>query len=218
MRITPKFRALGPAILVALAISAVAASAAQAAPQFHVQEPTATITGSRATGESFFSTSVGKLKCTKSSFTGFQEPTTSTTMTLTPEYENCTFLGLETTIKMNGCYYVFHLVQGEGSNPPTALMDIVCPKEKEITFEAGGCVVHIEPQTGLSHVVFDNQFPEGSPSDMLATITVTGMKYTLTTGCPGINKNVTLSSGEYKETLTVRADDSNGKLQALWVE
>lgn len=216
MHITPKFKTLGPAILAAFAFSAVAASAAQAAPQFHVQEAPATITGSHVVAESFFSTSVGKLKCSEASFVGVQESTTSTTMTLTPEYGKCAFLGLETEVKMNGCYYVFHLV--EGSSPPTALMDIVCPKEKEITFEAAGCVVHVEPQTGRSHVVFENRFPEGSPSYIVATITLTGINYTLTAGCPGVSKNITLSSGEYRETVMIRADNSSGKFQALWVE
>lgn len=208
-------RLFGLTVLSVLAISAASATAAQAAPpEFHFQEAPATITGS-GTGDTF-TTSVGKLKCATSEFFGFAEFKTTTTLTLTPEYKKCTFLGLETEVETNGCNYVLHLV--EGSSPPTALMDIVCPKEKEITFKANGCVVHIPPQTGLSHVVFENLMIEGGPGHIQATVTVTGIKYTLTAGCPGISKNVTLNSGEYHGSWTVKADDSNGKPLGLFVE
>src|SRR5437868_7016392 len=188
-------RLLGLIVLSVLAISAASATAAQAAPpEFHFQQVPATITAS-GTGDAF-TTSVGKLKCSKPALFGVHTTsTTTTTMTLTPEYEGCTFLGLETAVETNGCYYVLHLV--EGSSPPTATMDIVCPKEKEITFKASGCVVHIPPQTGLSHVVFENLVIEGGPGHIQAAVTVTGIKYTLTAGCPGVSKDLTLNSGEY---------------------
>jgi hypothetical protein len=203
-------------VVSALAISAVPAAAAQAAPpEFHFQQVPATITGS-GTGD-FFTTSVGKMKCANSAFFGVQTgSTTTTTMTLTPEYENCSFLGLAGTVELNGCTYVLHLVAG--SSPPTALMDIVCPAGNQITFKAGGCVVHIPPQTGLSHVVFENLIIEGGPGHMQAAVTVTGIEYTLTAGCPGVSSTVTLKSGEYHASWTVKADDSNGKPQGLFVE
>lgn len=207
-------RLLGLAVFSALAISAGSASAAQAAPpEFHFAQAPATITGSGA--EDVFTTSVGKMKC-KSSLLGLAEVTTTTTMTLTPEYSGCSFLGLEGTVKTNGCTYVLHLV--EESSPPTALMDISCPKEKQITLEAGSCVVHIPAQTGLSHIVFENLEIEGGPGHMQASVTVTGIEYTLTAGCPGISKTVTLKSGEYHASWTVRADDSEGHPIGVFVK
>ena len=215
---TCKLRTLGLSMIAALAIGSVTASAAQAeSPEFHVETAPATITGSLKFGEHFFNTSLGKAKCTSASFSGPQTAKTTTTMTLIPAYEGCTFIGLSAKIETNGCSYVFHLVKG--SSPATALMDIACPKEKDITIVAGECVVHIEPQTGLSHVLFENTFPEEVlPSDVDATITVTGMSYILTPGCPGIEEEVTFGSGEYKESVTLTADNNNGKGEALWVK
>ncbi len=210
---SPK-RLLQLLVVSALALSAGPAAAAQAAPpEFHFAQAPATITGSGT--EDSFTTSVGKMKC-KSAFLGLAEFTTTTTMTLTPEYSGCSFLGLEGTVKTNGCTYVLHLV--EGSSPPTAVMDISCPVGKQITLEAGSCVVHIPAQTGLSHVVFENLEIEGGPGHMQASVTVTGIEYILTAGCPGVSKTVTLKSGEYHASWTVKADDGNGNPIGVFVK
>lgn len=196
----------------AIAITSVAfANAAVAAPLFHSESAPVTFKGTSPNNE--FVTNAGSVACETSSFSGSNSTTSSSTATLTPVYSGCTAFGVVgAKISMNGCAYLFHLV--EGSSPPTAKVDVECPSGKEVTIEASICTVHVPPQSGLSHVVFTNKGSKKT-RDIEASVTVGGITYTATSGC--LNAG-TASNGIYSGTVTVQGSDSGGAQQGIWVE
>lgn len=209
-----KFKVFSLAAVMALALTAVAASAAQAAPLFHTETAPATITGSQI-GEQIFTTKEGTVTCKKATFTGTSSVTTTAVQDLAPKYEECTafgFIGASVTAE-GGCVYRFTLV--EGSSPPTAKVN-VCPTGGQVKVVGGFCTMTIgnSGNTSLSHIVFSN---EGSKTtrDIKANVTVEGVTYTAGSGCvePG-----TFSDGKLTGEATIKADNSSGTQQGLWVE
>lgn len=192
-------------------VSVVSAAAASAAPLFHAESEPVTFSGSSP--DNTFVTDAGEVACESASFSGTNSTKTSTTATLTPIYGGCKAFGfIGATVSPNGCSYVFHLV--EGSSPPTATVDIECPSEKEITITASSCVVHVPPQTGLSHVVFANEGTKAT-RDLKASVTVSGIHYTATSGCFNAG---TKANGVYSGTVTIKGFNSGGAQQGIWVE
>jgi hypothetical protein len=95
----------------------------------------------------------------------------SPTLTLTSSTSECVMSGLKTTIKMNGCDYLFH-------SPPLAVVDLTCPVGQEVTTiaEGGVCVTHVPPFASKSYVKFTN-----GPGSTLETVAkVRGIKAELT--------------------------------------
>ena len=207
-----KMTIAGLALVAMFALSAVSASAAFAAPLFHAEKEPVTFKGSSS--DNVFTTSAGTVECGTSSFEGTNATKTSTTATLAPTYSNCKAFGfVSATVEPHGCTYTFHLV--EGSSPPTATVDVNCTGTNEITISSTGCVTHVPPQTGLKHVVFSNE-GSGATRDLKANITIEGIKYTTTSGCPG--GAGTKTNGKYTGTVTVKGFTSSGVQQGIWVE
>jgi hypothetical protein len=208
-------KVLGLALAATFALTAVAASAAQAAPLFHAEVAPVTYKGEQ-TEKHKFTTSAGTVECSKASFEGTNSEKTSSTVTLNAKYESCTAFGfLNATVSMNSCDYLFHLV--EGSSPPTATVDIVCSKAgDQITISTFGCTTDVPPQTGLKHVTFANA-GSGTSRDVLATIKVEGIHYTTTSeSCPNVGAG-TFTNGIYEGTATIKGF-SGTKQQGIWVE
>jgi hypothetical protein len=207
-----RFKTFGLAAVMAMALTAVVASAAQAAPLFHVEEAPATITGTQTTRQ-VFTTESGTVECENATFNGTSSVTTTASQELSASYSGCTaFFFFGATINMNGCKYKFNLV--EGSSPPTATADLVCAAGKEIEIEAPFCKVTVPAQTGLKHIVFSNTGTK-TGRDIDANVTIEGIKYTSQAGCSnaGTYTNGTLNGG-----ATVKADRGNGTANGLWVE
>ena len=186
------------------ALSALSASAAVAAPLFHAESEPVTFKGSSS--DNVFITNAGEVACSTSSFAGTNATKTSSTATLTPTYSGCKAFGfLSATVEPHGCTYTFHLV--EGSSLPTATVDVNCTGTNEITINSTGCVVHVPPQAGLKHVVFENIASKPR--------TIKAIKYTATSGClnPGTSTN-----GTYTGTVTISGFTSAGLQQGVWVE
>jgi hypothetical protein len=193
------------------ALSALSASAAVAAPLFHAESEPVTFKGSSS--DNVFVTNAGEVACSTSSFAGTNTTKTSTTVTLTPTYSGCKAFGfLGATVEPHGCDYTFHLV--EGSIPPTATVDVNCTGTNEITISSTGCVVHVPPQTGLKHVVFESLGSKATRT-IKANVTITGIKYTATPGC--LNAG-TGTNGTYTGTVTLSGFTSAGLQQGIWVE
>jgi len=215
---TARFKIPVLAVLALAAMSAFASAAFATPPEFHVEKAPATLKGEQ-TNVHTLTLDGGTVKCKKATFHGTQNVLTTTTMTLTPNYAECVAFGLAATIDVNECAFLLHLVAN--SNPPTALADIECPTGKEITVTvpAINCTIHIEPQVGLKHVVFDNQ-GAGAARDILATFTLEGIRYVETPGCLGPGINITTANGTYTGAATIRAfEDPLMALQyGLWVE
>jgi hypothetical protein len=214
---TQNFKTLGLALVALLAMSAVIASAAQAVPEppeFQAATYPAKVTGAGpgAGIANAFTITTGAAKnistiCKKNKFEG-ELTGASTTLTVKPTYEECKLGGLAAIIDMNTCDFVFHTVKA--SNPPTASAEVKCTKEKDtITITQGTCVVHVEEQAGLNHVIFDN-IGAGTTKEVKATVHVEGIKYEITKECPNTLTNTTTTDGKYTEEVLLTGENIAG--------
>ncbi|HET7120889.1 MAG TPA: hypothetical protein VFI17_06515 [Solirubrobacterales bacterium] len=187
--------------MAALALTAVVASAAQAAPEFRVATAPAIIKGEQV-GTQSFSTVNGNVTCTTATFNGTSNVTATTSQILTPTYEGCNAFGSSANVTTTGCTYTFALVKS--SSPPTANVNINCEAGKVITVSAlGGCTTTVGSQNGKSHVVFSNT--ANSPTDIDANVTVEGITYTAS----GCIFNGTFNTGKVTGEATIRAYSGN---------
>lgn len=174
-----KFRALGLALVAALAMSAVIAQAAQAHKFVTDTGAPAFVTGELEPGakEGFsVSTVLGtaSVECTTANSTIESVSNESETIREQPAYSGCEFLGVAANIDMNGCEYVYH-----GATPVAnmALMDVECPGTNKIRFTAPNvCDLTVGTQTGLSGVKYTNI--AGPPMKITVTRTVSGAAFT----------------------------------------
>jgi hypothetical protein len=163
MRITLK--ALGLALVAALAMSVFAAGAAQAeSTEFTAEGEVASVAkGSQEEGQAnyFEGTSEEKVECSTADYQSTLGAG-STTITVTPHYSGCSKGGTGVSVTLNGCHYIFHTptteTHGEETTQIPATSDVVCPEGNSITISGpfGICVDHIEPQAGLEGVTFTN--------------------------------------------------------------
>jgi hypothetical protein len=205
-------KALGLALVAVFALTAVAASAAQAA-EFHAEEAPVFFEGSQVE-QHIFTVDKGTVKCNTATFTGSSATATTATVTLTPVYSTCKFAGTAADVKMNGCDYLFHL-----SSATTATVDVVCSGGAEIEVESTttNCIVHVPAQNGLSHVILAS---EGTTTtrDITATVTVAGIHYT-EVGSECKFNGVATTNGTYNGTATIKGfKGQGGAQQGIWVE
>lgn len=138
------------AMLAALAISAVVASAAMAVPQFTASKYPATVAGSSSERTHVFNTEAGKVEC-DADFTGSLSGASST-LTLKPTYTNCRAFGFaEATVSSSHCWYVLHATEKVGATSYKSHVDIACEFLVDaIEITAGTCKMTIGPQNGLT--------------------------------------------------------------------
>ena len=149
-------------LTLAVALGAVFASAAQAAPKFTALEyPPALITGTHLGSVAF--TEEGSITCKKGSYSGKMTEALST-LTLEPKYEECESQGFPVTYFWNGCTYLLHLKEETGKDNFKGNFDFACPAGKVIEAKAYSnpqhtiqlCRMTIGPQTGLLTVTYTN--------------------------------------------------------------
>jgi len=208
-------KVLGLALVAALAMTALVASAAQANNEgkFTATSYPGTLHG-EDTGTHVFTAAGGTVNCTNATFTGsFTEA--SKTQTITPEYSGCTAFGfIGATVTMNGCDYLFHLTGTGAGGAYNSTVDLVCPAGKEITIDAGPCMISLPGQTGLPGSTFTNS--GGTPSDVTNHANVTGI-----TGV--LKKENALcfftaghfTNGTYKGSTTVTGKNAGGAAQSI---
>ena len=139
-----RLKMLGVTVVAVLALTAVVASAAQAA-SFHSElEGTTTLNGTQ-TGNHVFNAAGATITCKNATFTGMQTGKVANDVTVAATYKNCSFLFFNVNVNMNGCEYKFH------SNNT---VDVVGASCKGITYEGAGCKVVVPAQSGLSTVGF----------------------------------------------------------------
>jgi len=216
-------KVLGLALVAIMAMSAVISAVAQAeSPTFVLTAATGKFKGS--SNDHIFTVQGGNVKCVENGgvkgarFEGTLTAEKSTEVTVTAAYGNagkgCTAFGVAATVNMKSCHYRFTAVKG--SNPPTALVDVICTTAgDEITVTASSlpCTVTVGPQTGLIHALLTNAGPE--PTHVNAEITVGKIKYTASgVGCP---KPGTFEDGSYTGTVTLEGFDTTGKKVGLHI-
>jgi hypothetical protein len=179
------------AFVAALALTAVMASAAQATTTFTAGSSSGKIQVTQTT-EQVFTTNAGTVRCTGSTQTGTFTAASFTSLTVTPSYSGCKAFGfLSATVDVAGCSYTF---TGNASGS-TASLHINCTAGNEIRVTTTGCVVHVPSQGNRSDVRFTNG--GGTPDDVNAEATLSGITYTATSGClnAGFAANGTLTGG-----------------------
>jgi hypothetical protein len=208
---TRNIKVLGLAIVAALALTAVMASAAQATTTFTAGSSSGKIEAVQTT-EQVFTTTSGTVRCTGATQVGSFTTASFTSLTVTPSYSGCKAFGfLSATVDTEGCTYTF---TGNASGS-TANVDINCPAGKEIHVTTSGCVLHVPAQTNVGHVGFKSNTSQ-NPDDVDAEATLTGIKYTATSGClnPATNEPTgTLSGG-----ATIKAFNTSGTQVNLTVD
>lgn len=210
---TRNFKVLGLAFAAVLAMSAVAASAAQAvAPEFHctaLNKESCWLT-SESSDHHFVVGTAGvdevTVGCEKAKFTSTVAKTTPSA-TIDAVYTKCKALGVAAPVNMNECMYTLNAVAA--SSPATATADVICPAGKAITIKPTGieCVIEVGEQKGLNHVVAENKGTE--PTHVFLTLTVEGISAkTNGPGCP--TPGVVLNNGKYTGTSTVEGFEDEG--------
>ena len=197
-------KALGLGLIVAVAFSAVAASAASAV-EYHSSTTPTTLFGVQSNTHEFGIAGIGGVTCKVAEFSGTQTGTTAKTVTITPTYKECTAFGDPTaTVNMTGCDFLFN--QPTGSAPTyTGTVNVVCPTGKtiDITFKLGSdeCTLTIPGQTGLGTVSYTNNKPHVDVSSNVSKITYsrdgTGL-------CTTISAEAT--NGTYKGNVTLKGN------------
>jgi hypothetical protein len=181
-----KFKALGLALVVVVATSAVAASSATAV-NFKSESAKTFLAADTAT-ENILSFWGVAFKCKTvgvkngASFS----PAEVASIETEPVYGGCAVFGQVTTVDTNGCKY--KLV---ASSTTTGTTSIVCPEGKEIAITLGDpgviCTIKIKAQTPKSPTVDYTSGETGEPKvkDLTVTSTVSGIAYTSSGGFCG---------------------------------
>ena len=195
-----KFKTLGLAFVAVLAMSAVVASASQAA-NFTASSYPASFTTESAKGNDTFKTEAGTVEC-KAHFEG-SLAAASESILVKPKYTECQAFGLaaEVTVGAN-CYYQFttsqevHVVAVGGT----------CV----IVIHTATCTTQLNPQTGLKTVDLNNN---AATTDITAQATVTGIAYEVTKdgfACP-YNGTGKKTGATYTQHNPLTIQDSSGK-------
>jgi len=208
-------RALGLSVVAILAISGVAATAAMAVPQFHIEMEDTTLTGSQGQNMANILTfDLGEMKCKVAKFNGTQQQEISTTLTLKPTYEECKLAGENAKVTPNGCGYLFHL--GEDTEIFPAKMDIECPDAQKIEVDMVECTITIPPQAGLGSVKFTNEGAEATRA-VVADLNIAGFHY-VEDGAGCANPGETTTNGSYTGEITVKGENAAEEHKGIWVD
>jgi hypothetical protein len=209
-KMTRKLKTLGLASVAALTLTLIAAVSPASAEFFYFSSEAehTTLKGAQV-GSSSFESDGGSVSCESATFNGTVPDSTVVEVTVDPAYEECTGLGGFTAanVDMNGCAYLLLPRTKEGSNFE-AEVDIECEKEGEsitLTAQSFGtvkCIVHIDEQQGLGAVTVSE---EGSPSEILVSLNLTGIAYDQTAGSGfgACGKAENTTNGTYEGTVLV---------------
>ena len=176
---TRNLKALGLALVAALAMSAVAASGASATP-FHFgsdHSDHVILAGTQHAGEDVFTTDAGTVRCNTATYSGtINEADTATNeVSVTPAYSNCKAFGfINVPIHVNGCQYKFTAITKEGSNYE-GKVDIVCPGNP-ISITAPGCEVTVGSQNALGSITYTN-VGSGTTREVTVDVNISGIHY-----------------------------------------
>jgi len=222
-----KLKALGLALFAAFALSAMTASGASAAEEFHSSEAHTILdvtqdgTEGSITGQQIFETTVGKLSCT-----GVEASVTLTAKTLSeitavPTYTKCNKIengaeGLVTHVKFTSCDYLF-TSKKSGTHSQVHIQCSTPGDHIHVNATFLGSEVQcvtIPPQTPTGGGV--TYHPVGSAPKRTLTIeaTVTGIEYTE----KGICGSAVANNGIYNGNVLVQGTNTNNEEIDIWWE
>jgi hypothetical protein len=220
---TRYLKTLGLTLAATLALGIMAASAAQAAPEFTGTNGGGThehtiITGEQEGTLEFNATAGNELyvKCEKATFAGTSATGKETELTLTPTYTNCKASGLFTTHwRLNGCDYKFKITKTITKEKEyEGTYDLTCPAGNRIEIEmtklfGGGkkCLVTILPQNGIGPVIYRN-VQEGGIVHLVIEMKATNVDNFVSPGgeeCAGLTAGT--HNGIYSGKISLKGED-----------
>lgn len=210
----PNLKTLGLALLAVLVLGSAATSTASATPQFHFESGHTIITGQQTTANAL-AFDVGVVKCGVAQFGGTSAVFTTTTITLTPTFDNCLLNEEEeVTFTHNGCSFVFHL--GANTEHLTGTMSIECPANEVIEIDAPECTITVPSQGNLGTVTFTNEGAEMTRS-VVFDLGIAGIDYA-EDGAGCANEEESTNNGTYTGKITVTGENTNGQHRGIWIE
>jgi hypothetical protein len=199
-------KVLGLAIVAALALTAVMASAASAT-NFTAASYPVKISGTQSESHKF-TVGGGTVTCTTATFSG-EATAASETLTMVPTYSNCTafgFVGAKVTgFSSTGCDYTFY----SGGN-----VDLDCASG-HVTIDAGDCTVTLEP--GKNQSLHENVYTNNTPTSGKVTVhsNVTGIHATVIDDGFCVITPGTYTNATYTGTTVVEGKNSKGVAVAI---
>ncbi|HEY6552134.1 MAG TPA: hypothetical protein VI669_02210 [Vicinamibacteria bacterium] len=213
--------AMGLALLAMLATSAVAATAASADDKLTAESYPVTLTGGVDPGSNVQWVLGMNVNCSQVQDHGSLS-STATTFSVSAVFSGCLGAGLQTTIHMNGCTFLYHLVAGDTTH---GTVDIVCPAGQEITFTinpaehglTNKCTIHVKPQTGLGEVTFTN-VGVGATRELTFHLNLKKIHYVKTEGT-GLGRctSGTGTDGTLTTTTVLTGENASGTHIALYM-
>lgn len=140
------------------------------------------------------------VKCKKAIFEGVGFDL-ATSISVGVEYKECTGLGGNVTVDMNGCDYEVIAGKAGGTDVYNGSISLTCPAGKAVVFTAGKCEIKIGAQK-LSPVRYENRT---GPHDLTVEPAAESIKYTKVEdgdGCP-LTGTGDKSDGKYTGTSTM---------------
>ena len=225
---TRNLKIVGMAALACLALSAVVASAAQAAVEFHKpagEEIRLTVTpdGAGATAHQVFDAAGASITCPDVSGETLLAAAENTSPTITAEKIQypaagsaaCKFVGQSATVNMKECDYKF-TAAAPGTPGANAAVEVKCKNAgEEIEFKVPNpvCTVTVPPQV-LAGVTYHNN---AAKSEVTVEAHVAGISYTAAgAGCPEVGAKV---NGNYTTgNFIVTGESTAGLMRPVFVE
>jgi hypothetical protein len=208
-----RIKTLGFALVAALALTAVMASAASA--QFTSNKEHTILSGSQKTGTNDVFTAgsgFGGITCENATFSGTAQNKSETTQVITPNYSTCKdSFGRTVDLDNNGLTYTFTSGAGKGT--------VHVSGEMTLTVTSGGsvvCTVVIKAQEGNNGITYTNL---GGTSGVEVTSHSNNVKNTTSGGffnC-GIS-NGEHSSGTYDGVSVITGKDTSGAAAEISVD
>jgi hypothetical protein len=219
-----RLKALGLCFLAVFAMTAVIASAAQAAPEYKSESPAPTFLFGESTNNGFTITHSPtnlEVKCAKTKVSGEVVGTSVKTANVHPEYSECTLNGNKAVVAVPAaCLYRLNQPSLIGTLEWTITVSIInCPTTAPIKVTATGCTVEISESgnSALPHIIL-TLGGSGLLRDIFGSITIGGITAKQSSGCPG--GAGTFTTADYTGTLTVKGFTSAAHTtqKGIWVE
>ena len=213
---TRNLKALGLALFAMFAMSAVVASAASAhTPPRFTAPAEATIRAEKDVVDTFFTVTGLETFCETVSFHGVGPAAVSSeNQTITPTYTNCKAESIIGTVEVKVTGFGHYGEADKGCDyrlRADEKADLVCETGKEVTVDAGTCVIHIPPQVGLGTITYTTGLRTGNVHDLTVHIDLTSIttNHTDPIGCP-LPSGGESATGTLVGTTTVWAEKPAG--------
>jgi Trypsin len=127
-----------------------------------------------------FTTEAGAIQCTGSTYHAILAEASST-LSVSPHYTNCTGpFGINVTIHVEGCSYVFHVAETVSTDNYLGNVDVSCPAGKSIKVTVATCQFEVKSQSELKTVDLVNDTGAEPAKDVTVRPTVEGIAYIVT--------------------------------------